>query len=134
MTEEMLRIVLGMSACNLAQTMKADFITKKLSQEKRDSILGEYILEIYRNQDLVKFKSEIEIEERRLAVIDVVAEFQKLWNEEDDPQGSGPGPRYYCAKEALHWFGSEADYDLHDALFEHMYLKHKLYLDFFKNL
>jgi hypothetical protein len=134
MAQKILQIILAMSACNLVQTLKTDFLVSKLSPEKREAILRDYILQAFRSQTLVKFKNEAELNEKRQLVMGIVSELQKPWNENEDSHGSGPGPRYFCAKATLSMFGADPDFELHDALFEHMYLKYKLYIDFLKTL
>ena len=64
------------------------------------------------------------------AILGVVGELQAFWNNMDDPKS--PGPRYYCVKEVLRRLDDSMNYDLHDALFEFMYLQHKHYIYFFK--
>jgi hypothetical protein len=130
--QDYLEMVMALCACNLAQTLKADFIQSAFSQEERDAITADYIRESLRRQDVLELKGEKHVEIVRMSVMPVVAELQRFWKEEEDPQGSGPGPRYYCVKEVLKRLGGKTDYDLHDALFELMYLQHKHYLGYFR--
>src|SRR5579872_7307280 len=123
----LLKLVMSLSACNLVQTMRADFIAEEINDQYRESIIKDYILESFRTQDLVKLKDKQEMEEMRAAVMAIVGELSGFWNEEEDPRGSGPGPRYYCVKEVLKRLGGQPNYDLHDALFELMYLQYKHY-------
>src|SRR5258708_12633369 len=99
--KELLKLVMALSACNLVQTMKADFILGAFTLENRDSIVRDYVMESFRSQDLVKLDGKKEAEEVRQAVMEIVEGLLVFWNEEEDPQGSGPGPRYYCVKEVL---------------------------------
>ena len=131
--KEILKLVMALSACNLVQTMKADFIVEKIPEEEREAILRDYILESFRKQDLAPLSGKQEMEELRLAVMGIVGELERFWGGAEDPQGSGPGPRYYCVKEILARLGGGQNYDLHDALFELMYLQYKHYLAFFRN-
>ena len=131
--KEILTLVMALSACNLVQAMKADFITRNLTDEQREGIANEYILESFRKQDLIPLVGKEEVEEVRKGVMEVVGELQKFWAGTEDPPGSGPGPRYYCVKEILGRLGGQQNYDLHDALFELMYLQYRHYLAFFKN-
>jgi len=131
---ELLKLVMALSACNLVQTMKADFILEGLPQQDRDDIIRDYVTESFRSQDLVRLKGKEETEEIRLAVMGIVEDLGRFWDEEEDPQGSGPGPRYYCVKEVLKRLGGQPNHDLHDALFELMYLQYKHYLKFFREL
>jgi hypothetical protein len=130
--QEFLEMVMGLCACNLVQTLKADFIRKAFSPEELDAITAEYVRESLRRQELVELKGEKHIEIIRLSIMPVVGELQTFWKEEEDQQGGGPGPRYYCVKEVLRRLGGKTDYDLHDALFELMYLQHKHYLSYFR--
>jgi len=132
--QEFLELVMALCACNLAQTQKADFIRTAFSPEEMEAIMADYIRESLRRQDLVELKGEKHIEIVRSSLMPVVVELQAFWKEEEDPQGSGPGPRYYCVKEVLKRLGGKTDYDLHDALFELMYLQHKHYLGYFREL
>ncbi|HEY5038304.1 MAG TPA: hypothetical protein VIJ93_04450 [bacterium] len=131
---ELLKFVMALSACNLVQTMKADFVVQGFPAEHLKEITRDYVLESLDKQDLVKLKGKSEIEGMRLAVMEIVGELQGFWKEEEDPQGSGPGPRYYCVKEVLKRLGGQPNYDLHDALFELMYLQHRHYIRCFKEL
>lgn len=126
-----LELVMVLSACNLVQTMKADFIQGEFEPEVREDITREYILESLRRQDMVPLQGEKHLEIIRLGVMGVVAELQVFWKEEES-DGSGPGPRYYCVKEVLRKLGGAVNFDLHDALFELMYLQHRHYLSFFR--
>jgi hypothetical protein len=131
--KEIVKRVLALSTCNLVQTMKADFIVREFPEEKRDAITRDYILESLRNQDLFKLAGKDEAEEIRQGVMGIVAELERFWGG-TDPQGSGPGPRYYCVKEVLTRLGGQQNYDLHDALFELMYLQYRHYLKYFGGL
>lgn len=130
--QEHLKLVMALSTCNLVQTMKAEFMAGAFTPEKAEALVKDYVLESLKKQDLLRLGAK-EAEALRLEVMEVVAELQGFWNEEEDPQGSGPGPRYYCVKEILKRLGGgEPDHNLHDALFELMYLQHKHYLKFFR--
>jgi len=128
---EVLKQVMALSTCNLVQTMKADFLDGEFSPKEQEEILRHYILESFRKQDLFSLGDKEETEALRLETLDIVDEFQSFWTDED-PQGSGPGPRYFCVKEVLRRLGGETDHDLHDALFELMYLQYQHYLKFFR--
>lgn len=130
---EFLKYVMALSACNLVQTMKADLIVTAFTPEVLADITRDYILESLRKQDLVDLKKD-ELEGIRLAVMEIVPQLQAFWKEEEDPQGSGPGPRYYCVKEILRRIGGQPNYDLHDALFELMYLQHRHYIKCFQEI
>jgi hypothetical protein len=132
--EDELVIILAVGTCNLMQTMRADFISQSIDAEAQDEIIRHFVEESLRRQDLVKIKGSSGMETKRFAVMAIVEELQKFWKGEDDQQGSGPGPRYYCVKEMLRRLGAKPGTDLHDALFELMYIRHKYYIDFFKAL
>jgi hypothetical protein len=129
---EFLKWVMALSTCNLAQTMKADFVVGGLSFAEREAVVKDYVLESFRTQELVKLDGKDDVERMRVAVMAIVPQLQAFWVEADDPEGSGPGPRYYCVKEVLQQLGGEADLALHDALFELMYLQYQHYLKFFR--
>lgn len=131
---EFLKLVMALSTCNLVQTMKADFIIGDLKEGLRDEILLDYVKESLAKQDLIKLKGRAEVEEMRTAVMAVVNELQDFWKDGTDPQGSGPGPRYYCVKEVLKRIGGGPNLDLHDALFELMYLQHRHYINCFREI
>ncbi len=130
--KDVLKLVMALSTCNLVQTLKADFVVQKLSEEERKAVTRDYILESFRNQDLIQLKGKDEIEGLREEVMKIVGDLQRFWKDTIDPQGSGPGPRYYCVKEVLSRLGGGTNYELHDALFELMYLQYKHYLAFFR--
>jgi hypothetical protein len=130
---ELLKLVMALSTCNLVQTFKAEFMAGDFTDQQRDDILRDYVMESFRNQDLVKLGGKEEAEQMRLAVMGIVGELQAFWDESEDPHGSGPGPRYYCVKEVLKRLGDQSNFDLHDALFELMYLQYKHYLKFLRD-
>jgi hypothetical protein len=129
--KDVLKLVMALSTCNLVQAMKADFITREITGENREAITRDYVLESFRKQDLLPLDDKEEMEEIRQGVMAVVGELQEFWAGTEDPPGSGPGPRYYCVKEILGRLGGQQNYELHDALFELMYLQYKHYLFFF---
>jgi hypothetical protein len=101
--------------------------------EKAADIVRNYVLESYHQQDLLSVGSKKETEALRLDAMEVVPRLQGFWTEDEDPQGSGPGPRYYCVKEILKRLGGgKPDHNRHEAFFELMYLQHKHYLIFFR--
>lgn len=126
-----LKLVLSLSTTNLVQTMKADFIVKAVPAETQREIVQEYIQESFRQQEIHKVGKK-EIEEAGLEVLKIVEELGKFWVESEDPQGTGPGPRYYCVKEILRRLGGAVNHDLQDALFELMYLQYRHYFKYFQ--
>jgi hypothetical protein len=128
--EEMLKLVLALSTCNLVRTMKSEFIAQEIPEEDQQDIIDDYVVESLRRQVLLELKDGADKMEKCEAVLGVAKELQAFWNNTDDPKG--PGPRYYCVKEVLRRLGDTMNYDLHDALFEFMYLQHKHYIDFFR--
>jgi len=129
----LLELVLSLSTVNLVETLKSDFVMEKIPKEIQTAIVRDYITESLRQQDLMKLKRE-QIDTIKGGVLVQVEEMGKFWNESDDPQGSGPGPRYYCVKEVLKGLGGEENYALHDALFELMYLQYRHYYRYFQSL
>jgi hypothetical protein len=129
---ERVKLLMALSATNLIETMKADFITQKLDEAAREQIAREFLEESLRRQTIAVFKNMDDIQHARVDAMRIVGELQKFWNEESDPEGTGPGPRYYCVKEILGRLGGGPDYTLHDTLFEMMYTKHKEFIDFFR--
>jgi hypothetical protein len=115
------------------QTLKADFIVKEIPQNIREEIVRKYAAESLRQQDSHKLGKR-EIEEMVRGVMEVVEDLGRFWTDREDPQGGGPGPRYYCVKEVLKRLGGEVNYELHDALFELMYLQYRHYLKYFQQL
>jgi hypothetical protein len=130
---EFLKLIMALSTCNLVQTMKADFIVEAFPPEALADITRDYILESLRKQDVVRLSKD-GMEEMRPSIMGIVGELQGFWKEEEDPQGSGPGPRYYCVKEILGRIGGQTNYVLHDALFELMYLQHRHYIKCFQEI
>lgn len=128
---ELLKLVMALSTTNLVQTMKADFIVRAIPAQTQEEIVGEYIQESFRQQDLYKIGRK-EMEEAAREVTSLVAELGKFWDEAEDPQGTGPGPRYYCVKEILRRLGGAVNHDLQDALFELMYLQYRHYFKYFQ--
>ena len=128
--EDLLKLVLALSTCNLVRTMKSEFIALEITDEDQQDIIDDYVVESLRRQILLPLKDGADRMEKCEAILGIARELQAFWNNTDDPKG--PGPRYYCVKEVLRRLGDEMNYDLHDALFEFMYLQHKHYIDFFR--
>ena len=126
-----LQLVMALSATNLVQTLKADFIVREIPAPIREAIVRDYVLESLKQQDLVRL-GRPEMEEILKKVLEVVKDLNLFWDEQEDPQGGGPGPRYYCVKEVLRRMGGDVNYPLHDALFELMYLQYRHYLKYFQ--
>lgn len=130
---EQLKLVMSLSTANLVQTMKADFIVQAIPAETQQEIIREYIEESFHQQEVHKIGKK-EIEQASREVLSVVGELGKFWVESEDPQGTGPGPRYYCVKEILRRLGGAVNHDLQDALFELMYLQYRHYFKYFQVL
>lgn len=126
-----LKLVMALSTTNLVQTLKSDFIVREIPEAKREGIVRSYIEESLKQQDLVKLGKK-EIPEMVEGVLAVVADLGKYWTDREEI--GGPGPRYFCVKEALRRMGGEVNLALHDALFELMYLQYRHYLKYFKAL
>jgi hypothetical protein len=126
---ELLKLLLALSACNLVQTMKEDFIDKEVLPDDQLDISDDYVAESLRRQNIVKMSDGAELMERCVEITYVVGELEIFWNNDDDPMG--PGPRYYCVKEILRRLGNEENFPLRDSLFEFMYLQHKYFIDYF---
>ena len=133
-TGELLKLVMALSACNLVQTMKADFIVRGFSQESLGEITRDFVLESLRKQKLVPLEGKKAAGEMRLAIMKVVDELQEIWEKEEEKQGAGSGPRYYCVKEVLQRLGGKVNYGLHDALFALMCFRHQYYIRYFKEI
>lgn len=128
---EILKWVLAMSACNLVRTMKVEFIAAKIPAEDQQDVIDDYVVESLRRQKLVKVKDGAEQMEMCQNILKATGELETFWLKGDDDPNS-PGPRYYCVKEVLRRLGDEKNFDLHDALFEFMYLQYKQFLDYFR--
>jgi|SRR5581483_5664893 len=129
---DMLNWVLALSTCNLLQTMKVDFVGRELDPDDLQDIVDDYVVESLRRQNLLKLRDGAELMEKCEGILSSVGELEAHWASGEDPKG--PGPRYYCVKDVLKRLGNTLNYDLHDALFEFMYLQHKYYIDFFREL
>lgn len=129
---ELLKQVLGLSACNLVRTMKADFVSQELMGEDQQDIIDDYVAESLRRQNLVKLRDGADLMDRCQEILAVAEGLQVFWDNTEDPKG--PGPRYFCVKEVLSRLGDDLNYDLRDAFFEFMYLQHKHFIDFFRSL
>jgi hypothetical protein len=133
-TAELLKLVMALSACNLVQSMKADFIVKGFSQESLGEITRDFVLESLREQKLVPLEGKKAAGEMRLEIMKVVGELQEIWKKEEEGQGAGSGPRYYCVKEVLQRLGGKVNYGLQDALFALMCFRHQYYIRYFKEI
>jgi len=131
-SEELLKIVLALNACNLNQTMKEDFVAKEISDLDRQDIVDDYVVENLREQDWIPIKDGGERMDKGMEILDVAEKLQVHWINEEDT--NGPGPRYYCVKDVLRRLGNEKNFDLHDSLFEFIYLQHKQFIDYFRQL
>src|SRR5271156_283932 len=54
--EEMLKLVLALSTCNLVRTMKSEFIAQEIAEEDQQDIIDDYVVESLRRQVLVELK------------------------------------------------------------------------------
>ena len=128
---ELLKQVLGLSACNLIRTMKEGFISREILGEDQQDIIDDYVVESLRRQDLVRLRDGADLMDRCQEILAVAEGLQVFWNDSNDPKG--PGPRYYCVKEVVSRLGDALNYDLRDAFFEFTYLQHKHFIDFFRD-
>ena len=128
----LLEQVLALSACNLVQTMKEDFILQEIMGEDQQDILDDYVVESLRRQKLLKLADGAALMEMCETIEAHVWKLQEFWKEEEDFKG--PGPRYFCVKTVLTNLADEKNFELHDALFEFMYLQHVHFINFFKEL
>ena len=85
--KDILKIVMALCTCNLVQTMKADFVTEKFSEKQREAITKDYVLESFRNQDLIIFSGKEEADQLRLSVMAIVEELQRYWKGTEDLKG-----------------------------------------------
>jgi hypothetical protein len=127
---ERLKWVLAMSACNLNRTLKLEHIAARLSEDDRQDILDDYVMESLRHQNLQKFKDGAERMEKCGEILKAADELESFWYGAQDP--NNPGPRYYCVKAVLEHLGSQGQFDLHDALFEFMYGQYRHFLLHFR--
>lgn len=128
---DLLKQVLGLSACNLIRTMREDFISQEVMGDDQQDIIDDYVVESLRRQTLVQVKDGAELMDRCQEILAVAEGLQVFWNDSNDPKG--PGPRYYCVKEVVSRLGDALNYDLRDAFFEFTYLQHKHFIDFFRD-
>lgn len=131
-SEELLKIVLALNACNLNQTMKEEFVERAIGPLDRQDIVDDYVVEILREQDWIAIQDGAERMDKGLEILDMAEKLQIHWINEDDT--NGPGPRYYCVKDVLRRLGNDRNFELHDALFEFIYLQHKQFIDYFRQL
>ncbi len=127
---DLLKQILGLSACNLVRTMKEDFVALEIMGEDRQDVIDDYVAESLRRQNLVKLRDGAELMDRCQEILGVAEGLQAFWESTEDPKG--PGPRYFCVKEVLSRLGDSMNYDLRDAFFEFTYLQHKYFIDFFR--
>jgi hypothetical protein len=128
-SDELLKLLLALSACNLVQTMKEDVIHREVLPDDQMDITDDYVAESLRRQNIMKMSDGAELMEKCVEILYLVGELEIFWRNDDDPMG--PGPRYYCVKEVLRRLGNEENYPLRDSLFEFMYLQHKNFIDYF---
>ncbi len=129
--EKLLKWVLAMSGCNLSRTMKLEHVAAQLTEEDRQDILDDYVMESLRHQNLQKFRDGAELMEKCEEILKAADELEAFWyGNPKDP--NNPGPRYYCVKAVLEHLGAEGQFDLHDALFEFMYDQYRHFLGYFR--
>ena len=126
---DLLKLLLALSACNLVQTMKVEFIDQAILPDDQLDITDDYVTETLRRQNVLKMSDGAELMEKCVEILYLVGELEIFWRNDDDPKG--PGPRYYCVKEVLRRLGNEENFPLRDSLFEFMYLQHKHFIDYF---
>lgn len=130
---ELLKQVLALNGCNLLQTMKEEFIDRQIDPEDRQDIVDDYIVENLRLQKAIPYLDGAELMDLCMAVQELAEKYNAHWEQEREEAG-GPGPRYYCVKDLLRRLGNEKNYELHDSLFEFIYLQHKHFIHYFKVL
>ena len=130
---ELLKQILALNGCNLFQTMREGFIDQQIDPEDRQDIVDDYIVETLRLQKAIPYKDGAELMDLCLEVQALAEKYKVHWMEERE-EANGPGPRYYCVKDLLRRLGNEKNYELHDALFEFVYLQHKHFIHYFKVL
>ncbi|HVZ81135.1 MAG TPA: hypothetical protein VHE12_10145 [bacterium] len=130
---ELLEQILALNACNLFQTLKEDFVERQIDAEDRQDIVDDYIVENLRLQTVIPYRDGGHLMDLCLKVQDLSEKYKVHWMEEQEESG-GPGPRYYCVKDLLRRLGNEKNYELHDTLFEFVYLQHKHFIHYFKTL
>ena len=130
---ELLEQILALNACNLFQTMKEEFIDRQIDPEDRQDIVDDYIVENLRLQRAIPYQDGGHLMDLCLKVQALSEKYKVHWLEDQEESG-GPGPRYYCVKDLLRRLGNEKNYELHDALFEFVYLQHKHFIHYFKTL
>jgi hypothetical protein len=129
---ELLKWVLAMSACNLDRTMKLEGIAARMTEEERQDILDDYVMESLRRQKLQAFKDGGELMEKCQEVLEAAEQLGSFWyGTPQDPHN--PGPRYYCVKAVLEHLGAQGRLNLHDALFEFMYVQYHHFLRHFQS-
>jgi hypothetical protein len=126
---DLLKLLLALSACNLVQTMKEEFIDQAILPDDQLDITDDYVAETLRRQNVLKMSDGAELMEICVQILYLVGELEIFWRNDEDPKG--PGPRYYCVKEVLRRLGNEENFPLRDTLFEFMYLQHKHFIDYF---
>ena len=127
--DDLLKLLLALSTCNLVQTMREEFIEKNLMPDDQLDIVDDYVAESLRRQNILKMSDGAELMERCVEILYIVGELEIFWRNDEDPKG--PGPRYYCVKEILRRLSNEENFELRDSLFEFMYLQHKHFIDYF---
>ncbi len=130
--DELLNLVLALNACNLAQTMKEDFIANEIDVFDSQDIVDDYVVENLRSPEWIMIRDGAERMELCLKIMGIVEELQIHWISHEDPKG--PGPRYFCVTDLLRRLGSEKNTSLHDALFEFMYRQHTAFIKYFRVL
>ncbi len=130
--DELLKWTLAMSACNLTQTMLEDFVAQEIVEEDRQDIIDDYVVESLRHQTIVPILDGADRMEKCQEILARAAGLQVFW--ENNGENPSPRPRYFCAKEVLIQLGNPLSDSLHDSLYEFMYLQHKYFIDFFRDI
>ncbi len=132
--EDLLKQLLGLNTCNLMQTMKVYFADKSLDEDDRLDIIDDYVVENLRLQDWITIQDGAERMEKCQEILGIAEMLQLYWKDEKEKEAQGPGPRYYCVKDVLRHLGNEQNKELHDALFEFVYVQHKQFIYYFRSL
>jgi hypothetical protein len=130
--ENLLKEILGLNACNLAQTLKEILADREIDAEDRQDLLDDYIMENLRLQDWISFRDGAE---RMGACQEIEAIWERLrphFSRTREAQGFKPFQE--AIREVMwHWKAGD-NKPLQEALLEFVETQHRLFIRYFRGL
>ena len=122
---KLLTEILGLNACNLAQTMKETSVDKEIDAEDRQDLLDDYIMENLRLQNWVALRDGSERMGKWQEILVVWERLRPHFNRTREAQGFKP--RLEAVRDVMRHLGTGANVPFEEALLEFVESQHRLF-------